>query len=627
MKKILLYFCLTLTLLHTIKGEQTQPHDIAEMEAFLDGIINTFMEEKHIAGGTMSVVYDGETIINKGFGYADLENKIKVDPEKSLFRIASISKMFTWISVMQLVEQGILDLDTDINEYLVDFKIPETFDEPVTIRSLMAHSAGFEERLLHLFTTDADDLAPLGELLSAQLPKRVRPPMKHSSYSNHGTGLAQHLVELKSGMLFEEYAEKHILNPLGMSNTTLRQPLPDDLAENMSGGYLYGGGVLNKMYFEYVPMFGVGGASSSAGDMAVFMKMLLNNTCYNDVCLLDSATYALMKQPALIQSEGTTPARHGIMDMSFNNIEILGHGGATFWFHSIMAVLPEYNLGFFLSFNSAGGSGTTRKVMNMLVERYYSDPKPLRETITLEDKYLKQFEGKYMTNRRSHSSYFKMRAIENPTTISVDNGMLRMDEPGKAAAWYLPVDSITFREKNSNKMIAFEFKGQKAGYLFKDHFCFRAFERIKGAYNPLLHKIIFRTSLVTIFYILVILPWIFLARRNYMPAKNLMKPLPANSKTIAWLCSACLAIGYILIHSALELGRDLILAVPVSMKFGMFFPFAAMFFLIVMIWRSVEMWKNNETELHNNIFYSLVIIIFIAALWQLHFWNFMGWRY
>ena len=627
MIKASLLFCLLLLVIQPFKGEQPQDHDIIQMEAFLDGIIETIMDEKHIAGATMSVVHDKDVILQKGYGYADINNKITIDPEKTLFRIASISKMFTWISVLQLVEQGKLELDTDINEYLEGFKIPETFDEPVTLRSLMSHSAGFEERLLHLFTTDPDEMKPIGELLYMQLPERVRTPMKHSSYSNHSTGLAQYIIELTSNMPFEEYAEQHILNPTGMQNTTFRQPIPDRLSENMSGGYVFSNSQLQKMYFEYVPMSGVGGASSTARDMAKFMKILLNNACYEDVCLLDSATFALMNQPALVHAEAINPARHGIMDMSFNDIEVLGHGGATFWFHSIMAVLPEHNFGFFLSFNSAGGSGTTRDVMEKLVERYYSEPLPLRETIALENKYLKRFEGKYMTNRRSHSSFFKIRAIENPTVITTENGKLRMVEPRKPAAWYLPVDSTTFREKNSNNMIAFEFENKKASFLFKDHFCFRAFERIKGVYSPTLHKVIFRASLITIIYILIIMPWLYLARRNYMPAKAVLKPLPISSKTLAWMCSACLAIGYFFINSAMDTGRDLILSVPVSMKFGMFFPFAAMFFLLLMIWRSFEMWKNKETFLHNNLFYSLVIIIFITALWQLHFWNFMGWRY
>ncbi len=627
MKRPVLFFCFFLFLIPILKAERFQPDDFVEMEAFLDGIVRTLIDEKHIAGATMSVVYDGDIVISKGYGYADLDGKIEVDPEKTLFRIASISKMFTWFSVLQLVEQGKLDLDADINEYLTEFKIPGTFDEPVTLRSLMAHAAGFEERLLHLFVKDKDDMIPLGELLPLQLPERVRPPMRHSSYSNHSTGLAQHIVELTSGMAFEDYAEKHILYPLEMKNTTFRQPIPVGLSENMSGGYLFNGSEFKRMYFEYVPMSGVGGASSSAVDIARFMKMLMNKACHKDVCLLDSATYELMKQPALIHAEGVNPARHGIMDMSFNNIEILGHGGATFWFHSVMAILPEHDLGFFLSFNSAGGSGTTRNVMNKLVERYYTDPKPLHNTISLDDEYLERFEGKYMTNRRSHSSFFKLRAIENPTLITKEKQKLRMDEPRKAAAWYLPVDSTTFREKNSNKMIAFELNDGKAEYLFKDHFCFRAFERIKGAYNPDMHKVIFRASLTAVVYVLLILPLWYLVRRYYLPARKISKPIPLNAKLMAWLCSACLAVAYILISSALDTGRELILDVPAGLKAGLLIPFAVMFFLILMIWRSIEMWKNKETALRNNLFYSLVVIIYIAALWQLHFWNFMGWRF
>ena len=115
------------------------------MEAFLDKLLGREMEKHHIAGAAVSVVKDGKLFFAKGYGYADLENGIPVDPEQTIFRIGSVAKLFTWTAVMQLVEQGKLDLDADINTYL-DFRIPDTYPQPITLKHLLTHTSGFEDR-------------------------------------------------------------------------------------------------------------------------------------------------------------------------------------------------------------------------------------------------------------------------------------------------------------------------------------------------------------------------------------------------------------------------------------------------------------------------------------------------
>src|SRR5215211_421034 len=129
----------------TAPSQQQGPTDPAEMKAFLDEELGREMEKYHIAGAAVSVVKDGELFFAKGYGYADLENKIPVDPEQTIFRIGSVGKLFTWTAVMQLVEQGKLDLDEDINDYL-DFRIPDTYPQPITLKHLLTHTAGFETR-------------------------------------------------------------------------------------------------------------------------------------------------------------------------------------------------------------------------------------------------------------------------------------------------------------------------------------------------------------------------------------------------------------------------------------------------------------------------------------------------
>ena len=223
--------------------------DRTELEGFLDGVIGTFLLDKHIAGATVSVVKDGALFFAKGYGYADVEKRQPVDPERTLFRIGSVSKLFTWTAVMQLVEQGKLDLHTDINQYL-DFQIPDTYPEPITLTHVLTHTPGFEEDGRELITTDS--AKAMGPWLESHMPERVRPPGVYSSYSNWATAAAGYIVGRQAGTSWDEYIEANILAPLGMTHTTGRQPLPEHLSADMSQGYRWKGGRYQPEKWEII---------------------------------------------------------------------------------------------------------------------------------------------------------------------------------------------------------------------------------------------------------------------------------------------------------------------------------------------------------------------------------------
>jgi CubicO group peptidase (beta-lactamase class C family) len=207
--------------------------DRVELEAFLDGLMTANLADKHIAGATVAVVRDGVLFFAKGYGYADVEHHAPVDPARTLFRVGSATKLFTWTAIMQLVEQGKVDLDGDVNEYL-DFKIPSTYPQAITLKHVMTHTTGFEDDVRDLFTTDAAKIVPLRRWLEAHIPERVRPPGTYSSHSNYATALAGYVVERVSGMPWEDYVEQHILGPLQMTHATVRQPLRERFRRDMS---------------------------------------------------------------------------------------------------------------------------------------------------------------------------------------------------------------------------------------------------------------------------------------------------------------------------------------------------------------------------------------------------------
>ncbi len=601
-----------------------------ELSAFIDGVISTILEERKIAGASVVIIHDNEVLVKKGYGYADIDNHIKVNPDSTLFRIGSISKLFTWIALMQQIEKGKLTLDADINTYIENFKIPETFQEPITIRSLLSHTPGFEDKLLYLFVKSPEEMKTIEEIFLKQMPKRVREPMKYAAYSNHGTGLAQYLIELQTGQKFEDYADKNIFEPLGLTNTTFRQPLPNRLKANMSKAYAFENGVINEKYFEYIPLAGAGAVSSTAGDMGRFMQSLLYSTCIDTICLLEHKTFLQMLEPAINHSPGLNPALHGFMDLSRNGIKIFGHGGDTFWFHSLLAIIPDYKIGFFITFNSFEGNGAYEIAFEKFLERYLPDQRELFDTISLTDDYLQKFAGKYKANRHPHSDLLKLLSIMQTLDVNVDNSKLKMDFPGKETTFWIPIDSVTFRNVRGNELIAFEMSDDKAiaRKLFLGNLAIFAFERIKFIENPVFHNVVFLIIMVTIIFSLFLWPYISLIRRKHqriLPAPQLI-PFPA--KFVAWITAACFFTFYlILIIASANSGQELIMEIPVSIKFAMLLPFLAMPFILLMLLQAIILWKMKDVKWRSRLFYYFSIVVYIVALLQLYYWNLLGWNY
>src|SRR5688572_3113346 len=208
----------------------------ADLEAWLDGFMPYALEQTDVAGSVVAVVKDGKVVLEKGYGFSDLAKRTPVDAQRTLFRPGSISKLFTWTAVMQLVEQGKLDLDADVNQY-IDFKIPPYNGKPVTLRNIMTHTSGMEEVIRGLIANDEKEILPLEATLKHWIPARIYEPGSTPAYSNYATALAGYIVQRVSGMPFEQYVAKNIFAPLQMQHSSFSQPLEKHLMPLVSKGY------------------------------------------------------------------------------------------------------------------------------------------------------------------------------------------------------------------------------------------------------------------------------------------------------------------------------------------------------------------------------------------------------
>src|SRR6266498_1554447 len=399
-----------------------------DVETFLDGIVPLQLERDDIAGATIAVVKDGKLLFAKGYGYADYEKKKPVSAEETLFRPGSVSKLFTWTAVMQLVEQGKLDLDRDVNLY-IDFKIPEAFGKPITLKNIVTHTPGFEEQIKDLFTVGSES-PNLGAYLKTHIPGRIYPPGTVPAYSNYGAALAGYIVERVSGRPFNEYVEENIFKPLGMIHSTFRQPLPPTLAPSMSNGYQLASDEPNP--FEVVVPFPAGSMSSTAADMARFMLAHLQDGQLGDARILRPETVRLMHSRQFALDQAANAMSYGFYEESRNGHRIIGHAGDTLYFHSDLHLIPEAGLGFFVSHNSLGrGQPLPRTTMwEMFLDRYFPSTSPPEPTLGSAKEDAKAVSGTYMLSRRSESSFLKVATLIEEFIVTPDqNGRMQMILP------------------------------------------------------------------------------------------------------------------------------------------------------------------------------------------------------
>lgn len=400
-----------------------------KLEAFLDGFIRNQMEQQNIVGVTLSVVQDGEIVLLKGYGYADLEQRLPVNPAKTTFRPGSVSKLLTWTAVMQLVEQGKLDLDADLNSYL-DFEIPGYLYgsgrtaklEPVTLRHLFTHTPGFEDQGSGLFVLAAEEMATLEDYLKNNIPARVFPPGEVMAYSNYGAALAGYIVEIVSGLPFAEYVEKNIYEPLGMQNSTFLQPLPDQMAPNMAEAYKFFNGQYYQGSFEYISALPAGSMSSTAEDMAKFMIAHLQNGRFGDVRILEEATAREMHRQQFTHHPAQDGMTLGFIEQTINGRRLINHGGNTFLFATGCWLLPEENVGLYISYN--GGTGIEREALiKAFMDRYYPSQDALTELAPSPDSLGRTADltGEYQPNRGNFSTAEKLFGILSAARVNVNS--------------------------------------------------------------------------------------------------------------------------------------------------------------------------------------------------------------
>jgi len=608
--------------------------DRAALEAFVDGVVLSAMKANSSPSGTVAIVHKGELVLAKGYGYQDVEKQIPVDPFTTLFRPGSTSKLFTWVAVMQLVEQGKLDLDVDVNQYLQNFQIKDAFDQPITMRHILTHTAGFEDGAVgYLIIDDPAKAIPLADAMKKYQPKRVNPPGAQTAYSNYATAIAGLIVANISGLSFQDYIQQHIFDPLGMKHSSFYEPLPDHLAATMANSYKIEAGQFVSKPFEIIANFGPAGSQSATSvDMVKFGQALLNGGELNGQRILKAATVEEMLSQSFSHDDRLLGMALGFYEADYSGARVLGHGGDTVYFHSFLGIDAENELTFFTSFGADGGS----VVRSLLFPAFYAEFFPRPEATPVPPADFADRAGKYAGNygfwRSNFSTIEKSLGLAGGVQVAPAADNTLMVAFGGKAKQYAEVENNLFREMNplvalapgiSPRLLAFQEneQGEITGFVM-DGLPFMSLRKLatyeSGSFNLTL------LGLSLLVFLAVVL------RRFYQ--RKTYSSLPAADRTAlaaATYASAANLLAIIAGAIVISMVQDQIFGgIPLLFKLWLVLPVIAFVAGIYLLYRCIMVWRLGLLPgLWARVRYTVVALCALFMCWFYWFWNILGWQY
>ena len=625
------------TLLAAVAALPAQSADLRDktaLEAFVDGVVTPLMQNENSPSGTVAIVLDGELLLAKGYGYKDVEARTPVDVADTLFRPGSVSKLFTWVAVMQLVEQGKLDLDADVNTYLQGFRIRETFDQPITLRHILTHTPGFEDGGLgYLIIDKPENLIPLSEAMERYQPERVNPPGVQSAYSNYGTALAGLIVEQVSGVPFNDYVQRNLFDPLGMRHSSFAEPLPPELDARMAKGYKVDKGAYVEKPFELVGNFGpAGGMSTTATDMMRFAQAILNGGELDGQRILKSETLKQMLTRSFAQDDRLSGMLLGFYESDYNGNRVVGHGGDTQWFHSDLAIDEGNRLAIFVSFSGTGGRFPRSALISALYDEYF--PAAIEAPAAPADfkDRAARYAGSYGFWRGNFSKVERAFSLGSAVQVApTDDGALIVAFGG-GAKQYVEVGPNLFQERApavsltagiSPRKIAFQENaaGEVTGFIM-DGLPFMSLRKLAFYETPSFSFSLLGGSL------LLMLAFVL---RRFFQRREIASFKPADRAAIQSAFYASLAhvsvavVGVVVISSVMD---ELMSGFPLSFKAWLVLPILASLATLYLAYRTVLVWSQGALAgVMARLRFTLVSLAALALVWFYWYWNILGFQY
>ena len=596
-----------------------------ELVNWIDSQFTNSMDSLNIAGATF-VLMRGDAIAHiKGYGLADIEKNIPVNDSTTLFGLASISKTFVGVAIMKLYEEGKLTLDEDINQYLKSLKVDYVYDNPITIRQLLTHTAGLDERNLENRVRTEKEVISLGEYLAKRLPPQIRPSGEALTYSSHGYALLGLIVEDISGVPFHEFVKKRILQPLEMEFSSFKKQAAYE--KNYAKSYLQKGDRLIPYETSFMHQYPAGSMTSTAKEMSHYISMLLNHGRYKGKRLLDSLTVSKMFTPAFKHYEKAQDGwLLGFYERHWKGLQVVEHGGDIDGFANTLMLIPEKSIGLFISVNA---SNLKDRKSRRFIEDFTNDlfdkmlPSYALKEMHLEppdlgsvNKPLKSFQGVYRHTRYAQTTLDKVAVfigLAPEVHIDLKNDTLVLREKNEQL---VPVSDLTLYGTTEKKNYAFgENDEGDIAYFFSDT---QSYHRLKW-FETVKFQLILIGSIVSIFLIFLfgtLVQYLFLAKKKIHSVGKIN--LAIALLTLFFLTS----FGLILLKTD---PYQFNYGIPLILKSVLILPFIIIVLVLSSVYllirairlKQVGFWKLNFAV-------SIAAVFFIAWL---YYWNLIGFNY
>jgi len=588
----------------------------ANIENFLDEFVPPEMEAAHVPGLVITVVRGDEILLSKGYGYANIEHQIPMSPQMNI-RAGSVSKSILATGVIKLVEQGILDLDTPVSEYISDLDLEDEFGAASTIGQLLTHTSGYQENVVRSHSPDLENDESLGEVLRADLPPRTFAPGTVSSYSDWNFSLLGYAIEGATGKPFETVLEEILFSPVGMNDTTYEQPLPARIIENLAIGY---GWNYSKYRFDIVPhdyvRMSPGIALVTNGeDMGAYLQMLLNDGMWNANQILNDESLAM-----LLERQGAAHAlsrgwSYGFVENTISGRQVLYKDGNGIGFASRVMLMPDQDLGIFVSTNHRNlGEGlwptqaammATRTLVTAIMENFVPESETETHQVRprLEGTNPSRFVGHYQKAGISRNDFFKMEGLlDNVDVKNNGDGNLKIgsgiyQEIGPLVFQNLkhPGFHIIFVENQAGEVEFLTFGGTGSYQKVP-------FYQTKNFQIGLL-------AVVTLVSLSMLIIW----------------PITRQGHWMAWAISI-LNVGFIAGVALLFVPRvtDMLIffkTIPISFRILFFIPWITGFLALSLPVFLVSAWKDGDVSWWGKIHYTLMTGSSFATVWLAYFWK------
>ncbi|AKA68153.1 serine hydrolase domain-containing protein [Clostridium scatologenes] len=612
----------------SLLGENTKESlNKDSIENFADHMFNEQLKKFNVPGAVFTVVKDNKVIFEKGYGYSDLDKKIPVDPKTTVFRAASVSKTFTATAVMQLKEKNKLNLNKDVNKYLKDFKIDNKYSKPVTLNNLLTHTAGFDEKFIKESQIESYlQEKPLKDDLISRPRPIIREPGEIPQYSNYGMSVAGYAVESITGVPFNKYIEDNILKPLNMTNSTFSWN--KKILNNLSQGYDYKNGVNKK-----IPIYGevlspAGGLKTTGDDMAKFMIAHLNHGTYDNTSILNKDTIDDMDKKHFPLDKNIPGVCYGLTENYINGVKVLSQGGNNYGFNSVLNLIPEDNLGFFISTNGNSGASVCSSISMQFINKYYPQTKP-QITKNIDSNFtksnLKKLEGTYQSIRYPKNELGKLILLFTPTLqIGNNSDTLILKYPGGEDI-YKEIEPLIFKNVKKGDTLTFKTNGQENTSYLLTAGSSTAFEKVKWYENPTLHKIIFMIFSVLFLFMSIIM--------ILLKFKKKIVEEPIRFKYCRWIIFSISILNLIFLLGMAKEGIALFSTLPFvpdllpAIKRLLIIPIVTTIFSLGLLILTCVHWNKEKTDFSKNVCIIVICCVFLIFSVFLNYWNLLGFKF